>query len=105
MTWCSYLLAAVGLTIVLTMGRIAAPFRILGSALYQRIFPDSRSPLYCSMCSGMWVGWLVGICASTLRDVPWQQAVLLGPACSVVSYTLSVWLKNHGEHLLPEYEK
>jgi hypothetical protein len=44
------LLAAVGLTIVVTLGKIAAPLR--------RIYPPL---LTCPMCSGVWIGGAAGV--------------------------------------------
>lgn len=77
------LVAAVGVTLVLTMSRIAAPVRATFDKIYHLALPaEEHTPIHCSQCMGMWCGWLVGALTAPTA----AQAILLGPATSVVAY-------------------
>ena len=81
------LVAAVGVTLILTMSRIAAPVRAAVTYLYLIVFPKAKHcPVNCSQCMGVWCGWATGAVCVWLGEASSLHAFLLGPACSVTAY-------------------
>ncbi len=79
---------AVGMVLVLVVGKIAAPVR--------SIYPPL---LGCAMCSGFWVGLFVGFFVEFRGQEMFPRclsAVFYGFAVSVVSYTLYAVLHRMG---------
>lgn len=77
------LVAAVGITLILTMSRIAAPVRAAFTRVYRVPFPKAEHiPVDCSQCMGVWCGWAVAI----LTHASLTEGFLLGPATSVLAY-------------------
>lgn len=77
------LVAAVGVTLILTMSRIAAPVRAVFTRAYRVPFPKAEHiPVDCSQCMGVWCGWAVGF---LVQATP-TETFLLGPATSVLAY-------------------
>jgi hypothetical protein len=103
-----YLIGAVGCTLVLTASSICAPIRKASCRLLLR-FITIGCPLYCAMCSGVWVGLAVGaayvhrISVQGCFDVLVTIAVF-GFSTSACAHTLSWWLRSKGLFTDPEHD-
>jgi hypothetical protein len=95
------LLGATGLTIVLVLSHIAWPIRYWGCRLLQRAGLRLACPLYCSMCSGVWVGAGVGLVAGG----GWLHVLEMAFSTSLVAFLASTWLRDHGECTGPEHDQ
>jgi len=74
----------IGVTLVISAGKVFEPLRdwlkgFQNRANPLRILGDLVS---CSMCSGVWVGFLVGL---LVKQWPWYVALLLGGVISIAS--------------------
>ena len=96
--WFQCLLGAVGLTIVLTTSHITWPVRYWGCIALRWCGLRLQCPLYCSMCSGVWVGGVMGL----LTGHNW---LLMAFSTSLVAFVFSTWLKAHGECTKPEHDE
>lgn len=111
-SWFPYLIGAVGLTIVIVLAHITWPIRYWGCTLLRRVGLRLPCPLYCTMCTGVWVG--AGVGAVRLLSAHGAHVALVEPvgfvidvaamafATSVVSFVVSTWLRLHGEVTTPE---
>lgn len=114
-SWLPYLLGAVGLTVVITMSHIARPLRYWGCRALRRCGLTLPCPLYCSMCTGVWVGAAIG--AYHLLSAHGPEVVLAAPArfmldvaalafgTSVVSFVVTTWLASQDVYTTPEQDK
>lgn len=108
-SWILYLIGAVGLTIVLTLSHLTRPVRYYGCKAFRLLPSRLPCPLYCSMCSGVWVGGVVGAAACLLERLGPARAVLgtisMAFATSVVAFLVSTWLRAHGESTDPKHDE
>lgn len=114
-SWLPYLLGSVGLTIVVVLSHIASPIRYWGCALLRNAGLRLPCPLYCSMCTGVWVGTAAGA-AHLVSSYGWAvvtveparfffDSLTMGFATSVVSYVVTTWLETHGQFTTPEHDR
>lgn len=113
--WLPYLLGSVGLTIVIVLSHIARPIRYWGCKLLRLLGLRLPCPLYCSMCTGVWIGTAVaslhlvsshGLVVVTAAPIRFCIDVLaMGFGTSVVSYLVTTWLESHGQYTKPEHDK
>lgn len=113
--WLPYLIGSVGLTVIIVLSHIAWPVRYWGCQAMRWLGLELPCPLYCSMCTGVWVGAAVGlthICSSFGPLVLWQEPVrcaldvgAMAFSTSVVSYLATTWLRGYGEATTPEHDK
>jgi len=114
-SWLPYLVGSVGLTLVLVLSHIAWPIRYWGCKLMKHLGLELPCPLYCSMCSGVWIGAAVGAFKIVLSHgwevvacEPLGFALDVGTmafSTSVVAYVTSTWLRTHGEHTEPKHDQ
>ena len=84
-----FLLGAAGLTIVISLSKVAAPVR--------RIYPPL---LECPLCTGTWVGLGTGAFLA-FRDkcspaaVSVAEALAFAFAAALVAYVAGTWLREH----------
>jgi len=88
MTWAMvlfYMLGAMGLTIIVSLSRVAAPFR--------KFFP---SLLGCSLCTGFWAGCGAGAVLYLENHLPSLTSVFVFMcATALTSYIAGTWLREH----------
>lgn len=99
-----WLLAGVGLTLIVTVSAIAWPLRLWGKHIWDRLIKRFYCPLYCPMCFGFWAGLLFGLIRShSLPVLPWiGQGLMLGFATSATSLFAHVWLLSNGVQATPQ---
>jgi len=114
-SWLPYLIGSVGLTVVIVLSHIARPIRYWGCALLRWCGLKLPCPLYCSMCTGVWVGATVGavhlvssygwavVAVEPVRFV--VDALAMGFGTSVVSFVVTTWLESHGQFTTPEHDR
>jgi len=84
-----FLFGAAGLTIVISLSKIAAPIR--------RVYPTL---LECPLCTGTWVGFSAGVLV-VLQDRLPAPALYIGKAVAfafsvaLVAYLAGTWLREH----------
>lgn len=115
MPFLPYLLGAVGLTVVLVLSHIARPVRYWGCRAMRWLGLELPCPLYCSMCTGVWVGSAAGTVRLLndhgaqivyLEPIGFSVDVLaMGFATSVVSFVVTTWLRSHGEYTEPHHDE
>jgi len=103
-----YLIGAVGCTLVLTTSSICAPIRKAGCRFLLR-FIHKGCPLYCSMCSGFWVGVLVGVTYAVRANVAGYvdstvTVALFGFSTSILAHCVTWWLRSKGHYTEPEHD-
>jgi hypothetical protein len=100
-----YLLGSAGITVVLVMSKVCLPLRmaIPPPVGFRGLDPEKYDRpilLACTLCTGTWVGALVGLFAflpeASLR---WSSrlchAFLFAFAAALVSYLFGTWLGEH----------
>jgi len=106
--WWLYILGACGITIILVMSRIMKPLREaipppVGFRGLEESDPckiDRPIMLACTLCTGVWVGAVVGAYACISDLLPrWTtrigDAVLFAFAAALLSYFFGTWLKTN----------
>lgn len=114
-SWFPYLLGSVGLTVVIVLSHIARPIRYWGCLAFDAIGLDLPCPLYCSLCTGTWIGFVAGathlvtthglavVVAAPGRCLLDTLAMAFGTA--VVSYVTTTWLESKGHFTKPQHDR
>jgi hypothetical protein len=111
-----YLIGSVGLTVVLVLSHITWPIRYWGCRLLKACGLRLPCPLYCSMCSGVWIGGAVGAIKIVLSHGGWQvvqaepaafalDVLTMAFSTSFVAYLATTWLRAHGEYTEPCHDQ
>jgi hypothetical protein len=100
-----YLLGVAGISVVLVMSKICNPIRnALPPPIGFRGLDQEKTErailLGCCLCTGIWVGALVGLYVFCQDLLPrWAtrlgDATLFAFAAAVISYLLGTWLREH----------
>lgn len=95
-----YILGMVGLTLVITIGKITEPIRkAFGPPIGSKDVLDEHPAvlLHCPMCSGTWVGLFFGMIYILRDNIPLalvlaSDCIMLAFTTSLVSYIIFSWL-------------
>jgi hypothetical protein len=93
------------MTVVLVMSKVCAPLRnsLPPPVGFRGLDPEATERpilLGCTLCTGTWVGALVGLYALHQEMLPrWASrlgdALLVAFAAALISYVLGTWLREH----------
>ena len=86
-----WILGCVGLTLIITTGKVFAPLRKFLVSFKRNLNPFKilGNLLSCSMCTGFWIGFLW---SWLLTTTPVLESILWGGLISLASYTADFFL-------------